>query len=115
MYHKGVGSAICYWIIIEKVNDLSRTTVQQLTAEEPIYTDAQERICDYHGSLEEALGSEDFGISLDVYDSFINNDEEGIAKVDSNDKGYQGLPDSPEIYETIDSRDEERAANYYDQ
>ena len=58
----------------EKGKVLSQTTVQQLTSEEPRYPDAQERIRDYHGSLEDALGSEEFGTSLDGYISFMNDD-----------------------------------------
>ena len=110
-----VGSALCYWILSEKVNFLSQTKVQHLTAEEPRDTDGQELIRDYHGFLEDVLGSKDFGTSLDGYDSFVNDDEEGIAKFDPNKEGYQGPPYSPEIDEIIDNRDEERAANSYDQ
>ena len=72
-----VGSALCCWILSEKVKFLSRTTVHHLTAEEPRYPDFQEQIRDYHGPLEDTLGSKDFGTSLDGYDSFLNNDEEG--------------------------------------
>ena len=79
-----VGSALCYWILSEKVNFLSQTTVQHLTTEEPRDTDVQEMIRDYHSSLEYVLVSEDFCTSLYVYDSFINDDEEGIAKGDPN-------------------------------
>ena len=70
-----VGSALCYWIIIEKGKVLYRTTVQHLAAEEPRYPDVQEWIRDYLGSMEDALGSGEFGNSLDVYDSFINDDK----------------------------------------
>ena len=73
------------------------------------------RIRDYHGSLEDALGSEYFGTSLDGYESFINDDEEGISKGDPNEEEYQGPPHSPDIYEIMDNSDEERAANSYDQ
>ena len=66
-----LGSALCYWILSEKGKVLSQNKVQHLTAEEPRYPDLQERICDYHGSLEDTLGSEEFGTSLDGYDSFI--------------------------------------------
>ena len=65
--------------------------------------------------MEYALGSEDFSTSLDGYYSFINDDEEGIAKGDPNEEGYQGPPDSPEMDEIIDNSDEERVANSYDQ
>ena len=99
----------------EKGKVLSQTTVQQLTAEEPRDPDAQERIRDYNGSLEDVLGSENFGTSLDVYESFMNDDEEGVAKGGPNKEGYQGPTDSPEIDEIIDNSNEERAANSYDQ
>ena len=69
---------------MRKEGFLSRTTVQNLTAKEPRYPDVQERILDYHGSLEGVIGSKDFGASLDGYDSFINDDEEGISKGDPN-------------------------------
>ena len=59
-----IGSSLCYWILSEKVKVLSQTTVQNLTPQEPRDTDVQERIRDYHGSLEDALGSEEFGTSL---------------------------------------------------
>ena len=49
------------------------------------------------------------------YYSFINDDEEGISKVELNEEGYQGPPYSPEIYEIIDNSDEERVSNSYDQ
>ena len=110
-----VGSAICYWILSEKGKVLSRTTVQHLTAEEPRDPDVQERIHDYNGSLKYEFGSKDFVTSLDGYESFINDYEEGIAKGDPNKEGYQVPPDSPEIYEILDNGDEERAANSYEQ
>ena len=52
---------------------------------------------------------------MDGYDSFVNDDEEGIDKGDPIEEGYQVPPYSPEIYEIIDNSNEERAANYYDQ
>ena len=111
----GVGSALCYWIISEKGKVLSQITVQHLTSEEKICPDGQERIRDYHGSLEDAPRSEGFGTNLDGYDSFMNYDEEGIAKCETNEEGYQGPLDSPEIYEIIDNSDEDNAANSYAQ
>ena len=110
-----VGSALCNCILSEKRNFLSPPTVQHLNTEELIDPDVQEQIHDYHGSLEDALRSDDFGTSLGEYEPFINDDKEGIDKGDPNEKGYQGPPDSPEIDEIIDNSDEERAANSYDQ
>ena len=104
-----------FWIISEKGKVLSWTKVQHLTSEEPIYPDVQYQIRDYHGSLEYELGSENFGTSLYGYDSFINNDKEGIPKGDPNKERYQGPTYYPVIYEIIDNSDEESEAKYYDQ
>ena len=52
---------------------------------------------------------------LDGYDSFINDDEEGIDKGKINEDRYQGPPDSSDIDEIIDNCDGKRLANYYDQ
>ena len=68
-----LGSEICYWIISDKVRVLSCTTIQHLTDEKPRDPNFQECIHDYHEYLEDALGSEYFGTSLDGYDSFVND------------------------------------------
>ena len=101
-----VGSYLCYWIISEKVKVLSRTTVQNLNSEETRDPHFQQRIHNYHGSLEDKLGNEDLGTSLDVYESFINYYENGIAKGDPNEEVYQGPTYYPDIYVIIDRSDE---------
>ena len=88
-----VGSDRCYWILSDKGKVLSQLTVQHLTTEEPRDPDFQEQIYDYHSSLEDVLGSEEFGTSFDGYESFINDDEEVIAKGDTNVEGYKVPPD----------------------
>ena len=60
-------------LLLGKEGFWSQTTVHHLTDEEPKDPDVQEQIRDYHGSLEDVIGSEDFGTSLDGYDSFIND------------------------------------------
>ena len=78
--------ALCYWILSEKEKVPPQTTVQHLTADEPIDTYAPYRIRDYHGSLEYVLGSEDFGTSLYGYELFVNDYEEGVVKGDPNEE-----------------------------
>ena len=109
------GSSLCYWIISEKEKVLSRTTIQHLTAGEPIDPGIQEKIRDFHGSLEDALGSKDFGTSLDGYDSFVNDDVEDIDKGYPYKDIYKGPIYYYETNKIIDNGDEEMAANYYDQ
>ena len=69
-----VVSALCSWIISEKLRVLSHTTVYHLTADKPRDPNVQKRFRDYHSFLEAALGSEDFINSLDGYYSFITDD-----------------------------------------
>ena len=75
---------ICYYILNEKVKVISCTTIQHLNTYEPRDPNFQERIHDYHGSLESTLGSEDFGNSSYGYEYFINYYEEGNAKGEPN-------------------------------
>ena len=51
---------------------------------------------------------------MDVYDSFINDEEDGTVKGEYNEEDFQLLTDSPEIDDIIDNIDEDRAANSYD-
>ena len=97
-----VGSMLCYLILIKKGSVLLCTTIKHVTDEKPRYPNVQEWIQDYHGYLEAALVSENFGTSLDVYDSFINDNEGGTAKGNPNEEDYQGLPDYLELDEVID-------------
>ena len=65
----------------------------------------QEQICDYHGFLEAALGSEEFGTSLNWYDYSINDKKEGTTKDETYEKEHKGLPYSPEIDDIMFNRD----------
>ena len=47
--------------------------------------------------MEDVLVSKDFGTSLDRCESFMNDYEEGIAKGDPKEEGYQGHTYPPEI------------------
>ena len=73
----------------EKGKVLSLTTVQHIIPDEPRDINIQEQICDYHGSLESVLESEDFHTILYGFESFINDDEEVTTKGDPNEKEYQ--------------------------
>ena len=52
--------------------------------------------------MEYSLVSEEFGTSLDGYDSFSNGDEEGTVEGDPTEEEYQGIPDPPEIDDIMD-------------
>ena len=64
-------------------------TVHHLISDEPSDTNIKERIHNYHGYIETAIGGEDFGTSFDGYYSFINDDDEGTTTDDPNEDYYQ--------------------------
>ena len=69
----------------EKGNFLSCTTVQLLNNDKPRDPNVQERILDYCGFLEAAIGSDNFWTSLGGYETYINRKKESVAKGDQND------------------------------
>ena len=65
--------------------------------------------------MEAAIGSDHFGICLDSYDVFINDDEDAITKGDTNDEKYQVLMGYPELNYDKDNSDEDKGDKTYDQ
>ena len=65
--------------------------------------------------LEYAIGSDNFGIILNSYDIFKNDDEEAIKNGDANEEEYQGLTGYPELNDAIYNSNEEKASNSYNQ
>ena len=53
-----VGSAICYWVLTEKVNIIVRTTVQYVTQYESENPEIQQSIRNYHMILESSIGAD---------------------------------------------------------
>ena len=108
---------LCYWILNKKVNLIVLATLQHLTDDkwrDPI-SNIQQRIRNYHALLEASLRSDDFLSSLSVYDEFINDDEESVAKVYTNEEEYQRLTNYIDLNDVIDNINELKAADLYDQ
>ena len=53
---------------------ISCTTFKQINGDKPRDNNIQERIRDFHESLEDTILIKYFGTSLDGYESFINDD-----------------------------------------
>ena len=115
VYHIGLKVLHVIVLLVRKEIFLSQTTVHHINAEYPRDPNFQDRISDYHDSLEDGLRGKDVGNTLDVYYYLVNDDEQVIAKGEPNKEVYQGTPDSLYIYEILDNCDEQREANYYDQ
>ena len=64
--------------------------------------------------MEASLGSDNLGTSLDVYDTFINDNVEDISK-GYNEEDYQGLSNFLKIYDVIYNIKENKEVYLYDQ
>ena len=112
-----VGSALCYWVLTDKGKILARTTVQHVTKEEVAKPDIQQNIRDYHTTLADTIGNEEFFNDMDGMHSFINDDVDCETDQDILDwtEEYHGLPQSPELDDIIDNTDVRKQADTYDQ
>ena len=57
----------------------------------------QQKIRDYHGLMESAIGSDHFVTGLDGYFAFINDYEEAVSKWGTNEEDYKLLTGSIEL------------------
>ena len=69
-----VGSALCYWVLTEKLNIVARTTVQHVTRDEAENSEIQQNINNYHMTLESAIGADEFMLDLYGMYEFINEE-----------------------------------------
>ena len=67
-----VGSALCYWVLTEKLNIVARTTVQHVTRDEAENSEIQQNINNYHMTLESAIGADEFILDIDGTDALFN-------------------------------------------
>jgi hypothetical protein len=77
-----VGSALCYWILTEKGQILSRTTVQHVTREEVQNPEIQQAIREYHNTLYQVIGAEEFVSDIGGLSDFVNDDVDAGANED---------------------------------
>ncbi len=69
-----VGSAMCYWILTRTGKVVSRTTVQHLTDEDVAQEGIQQRITDYHTSIELAFSKHGdcYAVNGDQFNAMID-------------------------------------------
>ena len=112
-----VGSAMCYWILTQTGQIVSRTTVQHVTKEEVLRDDIIRQIQKYHDDLESKIGDKQYVDNSADFDTFVNDDvpdpEEEDPYLNPNEEEYQGysLPEIEEIGAMDDAR---AAADVYD-
>lgn len=112
-----MGSALCYWILTDKGEIYSRTTVQHITNEDIQKSEIQQLIRVYQTSLEQALGSNDFVTDMDGWDAFVNKDIPDETDEDLLDyiEEYHGLPDTPEVDNYVNNEHLRQQDDTYDQ
>ena len=113
-----VGSALCYWILTEKGQILSRTTVQHVTREEVQNPGIQQAIREYHTTLYQIIGAEEFVSDMDGFSDFVNDDVDAGATEDEDVLewmgSYLGPQDTKDIDEIVDHSDARAQADTYD-
>lgn len=111
-----VGSALCYWILTNKGNVISRTTVQNLTKVESENPDIKCLIKEYHVSMWKEVGKEEHETDLDGYNDFINDYVPSLDNSDTFEENYSNdLSESPEMDDIVDNSDVKRSIDTYDQ
>ena len=115
-----VGSAMCYWVLNNEGNVLSRTTVQHVTRDEIANPEIMQMIRDYHGQLESIIGNDQYVSTDSEFDQFINEDvpdpNEDIydrLRGMGNEEPYLGY-DIPEVDDFIADSDERDSEDVYD-
>ncbi len=116
-----VGSAMCYWILTNNGQIISRTTVQHVTKEEVLRDDIMRQIQDYHNELESKIGDDQYVDNAADFNAFINEDVPDPEQDDPYDtpsanpkeEPYQGY-NLPEIDEIGAMEDAQSAADVYD-
>ena len=79
-----VGNTLCYWILSNTGKVIARTTVQHITKQEATKSYIQQSICDYHISMNKAIGDDEFVTALDGMTNFINDDVD-VDKIEDDD------------------------------
>ena len=92
-----VGSRLAYWVINEKGNIFSQTTMQHLTDTEILNQVTQEEISAYEDFLSIVVQEEEYTTDLDGFDRLLNPDvldveDEGEHDEDINENRYD-IPD----------------------
>lgn len=109
-----VGSALCYWILTNNGKVIARTTVQHVTKLETETRDIQQKIRDYHVSLNNHIGAEEFTTDMDELPDFINDDIPMAQDDNPMEEDYNGLPEQPDLDDIVNQEDPVLAADTYD-
>ena len=116
-----IGSAMCYWILNDSGNVLSRTTVQHVTRDEIANPEIMERIRIYHDQLESVIGNDQYVSTDSEFNQFINEDipdpnediYNKLRDMGKNEEPFQGY-DIPEIDDFITNSDKRDSEDVYD-
>ncbi len=115
-----VGSALCYFIVTEKGQVISRTSVQHFTKEDVEQPEIQQALRDFHLKLHTSIRDDATVMTQDII--FYRDDEPDNTTGDSantnntgQEENYFGLPDSINIDDVIDNSSPESALDTYDQ
>ena len=108
-----IGSALCYYILTNKGEVISRTTVQHIPREEFVKPEVQVAVKEYHVSLDQFLGQDQY-----VYEQedneFIRDDVEADVGTGFTEEELGMLMIAMDVDEFVKSDDAESEADTYD-
>ena len=109
-----VGSALCYYILTDKGEVISRTTVQHIPRDEFLKPDVQDSVKAYHLMLDQFLGQDQYTYHQED-NEFIWDDIHAPIGSGFSDDELGMLMVALDVDEFIKSDDAESEADTYDQ
>ena len=108
-----VGSALCYFVLTEKGNVISRTSVQHFTSDDVSKPETQQAMRDYHTNMHMHIKSRGHVYTGETI--FYGDDEENNTNQIDQEESYYPLPETPELDDVLNFETPEAAADSYDQ
>ena len=109
-----IGSALCYYILTNKGEAISRTTVQHIPQHEFIKPEVQEEVKSYHVSLDQFLGQDQYAYEQEDKE-FIRDDVEAQIGTGFTDEELGLLKNAMDVDDYVKADDAESEADTYDQ
>lgn len=109
-----IGSALCYYILTDKGEVISRTTVQHIPRDEFMKPEIQAAVKSYHSSLDQFLGQDQY-IYEQEDNEFIRDDVQADVGTGFTDEELGMLMIAMDVDEFVKADDAESEADTYDQ
>ena len=108
-----IGSALCYYVLTDKGEVISRTTVQHIPRDEFVKPEVQATVKDYHVSLNQFLGQDQY-VYEEENDAFIRDDVQADVGTGFTSEELGMMSVAMDVDNFIRTDDAESEADTYD-